>query len=151
MYNEKMKELNTYENHQIKEKTEEAKKVATFLTLGIMNESAQIYTVSSIQNLLNDKLPLEFLMLQYLIRHKEARKDISFKELVKALKNEDGRKIIANYGMDPKLGKYHRTYCDNCNQVIETKEPVTICPHCGSDYTYLLTGNEFNIKEIEAR
>ena len=36
---------------------------------------------------------------------------ISFKELVKALKNEDGRKIVANYGMDPKLGKYHRTYC----------------------------------------
>lgn len=59
--------------------------------------------------------------------------DISFKEIVKALKNEDGRKIIANYGLDPKLGKYHRTYCDNCNQTIETKEPVTVCPHCGSN------------------
>ena len=59
--------------------------------------------------------------------------DISFKEVVKALKNEDGRKIIANYGLDPKLGKYHRTYCDNCNQTIETKEPVEICPHCGSN------------------
>ena len=58
---------------------------------------------------------------------------ISFKEIVKALKGEDGRKIICNYGLDPKLGKYHRTYCDNCNQVIETKEPVTVCPHCGSD------------------
>ena len=59
--------------------------------------------------------------------------DISFKEIVKALKNEDGRKIIANYGLDPKLGKYHRTYCDNCNQTIETKEPVDKCPFCGSD------------------
>ena len=59
--------------------------------------------------------------------------DISFKEIVKALKNEDGRKIIANYGLDPKLGKYHRTYCDNCNQTIETKEPVYTCPFCGSD------------------
>ena len=59
--------------------------------------------------------------------------DISFKEVVKALKNEDGRKIIANYGLDPKLGKYHRTYCDNCNQTIETKEPVEKCPYCGSD------------------
>ncbi len=58
--------------------------------------------------------------------------DISFKEIVKALKNEDGRKIIANYGLDPKLGKYHRTYCDNCNKTIETKEPVSSCPHCGS-------------------
>lgn len=59
--------------------------------------------------------------------------DISFKEIVKALKNEDGRGIIANYGLDPKLGKYHRTYCDNCNQTIETKEPVDKCPFCGSD------------------
>ena len=59
--------------------------------------------------------------------------DISFKEIVKALKNEDGRKVIANYGLDPKLGKYHRTYCDNCNNTIETKEPVSKCPKCGSE------------------
>ena len=59
--------------------------------------------------------------------------DISFKEIVKALKGEDGRKIIANYGLDPKLGKYHRTYCDNCNKTIETKEPVSTCPYCNSN------------------
>lgn len=59
--------------------------------------------------------------------------DISFKEVVKALKNEDGRKVVANYGLDPKLGKYHRTHCDNCDSTIETKEPVEICPKCGSD------------------
>ncbi|MBR3133294.1 MAG: TIGR00375 family protein [Clostridia bacterium] len=58
--------------------------------------------------------------------------DISFKEIVKALKGEDGRKIICNYGLDPKLGKYHRTFCDDCNQVIETVQPVEICPNCGS-------------------
>ena len=57
--------------------------------------------------------------------------DISFKEIVKALKNEDGRKIVANYGLDPKLGKYHRTYCDDCQKAIETKEPVEKCPMCG--------------------
>ena len=43
--------------------------------------------------------------------NKVLMENISFKELVKALKNEDGRKILANYGLDPKLGKYHRTYC----------------------------------------
>ena len=59
--------------------------------------------------------------------------DISFKEVVKALKNEDGRKIIANYGLDPKLGKYHRTHCDNCDCTIETREPVEVCPKCGSN------------------
>lgn len=59
--------------------------------------------------------------------------DISFKEVVKALKNEEGRKVIANYGLDPKLGKYHRTHCDNCDSTIETKEPVEVCPKCGSN------------------
>lgn len=57
--------------------------------------------------------------------------DISFKEIVKALKNEEGRKVLANYGLDPKLGKYHRTYCDDCENSIETKEPVETCPTCG--------------------
>ena len=59
--------------------------------------------------------------------------DISFKELLKALKNEDGRKILCNYGLDPKLGKYHRTFCDDCNTSIETKVPVSKCPKCGGD------------------
>ena len=58
--------------------------------------------------------------------------DLSFKEIVKALKGEEGRKIVTNYGLDPKLGKYHRTYCDDCESTIETKQPVTICPKCGS-------------------
>lgn len=58
--------------------------------------------------------------------------DISFKEVIMALKNEEGRKVIANYGLDPKLGKYHRTYCDDCECTIETKQPVEICPKCGS-------------------
>ena len=58
--------------------------------------------------------------------------DISFKELVKALRNEDGRKIVANYGMDPKLGKYHRTYCEVCSKNIEGEAPVTLCDTCDS-------------------
>ena len=59
-------------------------------------------------------------------------KDISFKELVKAIKNEDGRKILANYGMDPKLGKYHRTYCEICEKNIPGTAPVTLCDTCDS-------------------
>lgn len=31
--------------------------------------------------------------------------DVSFKELMKAIKNEDGRRILCNYGLDPKLRK----------------------------------------------
>lgn len=58
--------------------------------------------------------------------------DISFKEILKALKNEDGRKIIANYGLDPKLGKYHRTYCEQCNKTVPGEAPVTKCSCCGA-------------------
>lgn len=58
--------------------------------------------------------------------------DISFKEFVKALKNEDGRKILSNYGLDPKLGKYHRTYCEVCEKNVEGQAPVKTCPDCDS-------------------
>ena len=58
--------------------------------------------------------------------------DISFKELMKAIKNEDGRKILSNFGLDPKLGKYHRTYCEVCDKRIEGKMPVTKCDTCDS-------------------
>ena len=58
--------------------------------------------------------------------------NISFKELVKAIKCEDGRKILENYGMDPKLGKYHRTYCEVCGKNIPGTAPVTKCDTCDS-------------------
>ena len=58
--------------------------------------------------------------------------NISFKELLKAIKGQDGRKIIANYGMDPKLGKYHRTYCETCGKNIPGIAPVTKCDTCES-------------------
>ena len=57
---------------------------------------------------------------------------ISFKEIVKALKNEEGRKVLCNYGLDPKLGKYHRTYCETCEKNIPGNPPITTCPNCDS-------------------
>ena len=58
--------------------------------------------------------------------------DVNFKEFIKALKNEDGRKILSNYGLDPKLGKYHRTYCEICGKSIEGEAPITQCDSCDS-------------------
>ncbi len=58
--------------------------------------------------------------------------DISYKELFKAIRNEDGRKILCNYGLDPKLGKYHRTFCEVCGKNIEGIAPVTKCKDCDS-------------------
>lgn len=63
--------------------------------------------------------------------------DISFKEIVKALKGEDGRKVLANYGLDPKLGKYHRSFCEDCNDSIEIDEAAVECPRChGKNITF---------------
>ncbi len=42
------------------------------------------------------------------------------------------------------------TFCESCKQEYPTIEYGRICPYCHSEYTYLLQGNECNIKEIEA-
>lgn len=41
------------------------------------------------------------------------------------------------------------TYCETCEKQYETVKYGKICPHCNSERTYLLRGNEVNIKEIE--
>ena len=41
------------------------------------------------------------------------------------------------------------TYCEDCQINYSTVEFGKICPRCGSENTYLIKGNEFNIKEIE--
>ena len=101
--------------------------------LGLSSDTFLADTISELENktfLTNsDAHSLPKIAREY---NKMQVEDISFKEVVMALKNEKGRKIIANYGLDPKLGKYHRTYCDDCDTTIETKEPVSICPKCGS-------------------
>lgn len=41
------------------------------------------------------------------------------------------------------------TYCEDCGKEYETVKYAKICPYCQSEHTYLVRGNEFNIKEIE--
>lgn len=55
----------------------------------------------------------------------------NFKELVFALKREEGRSVTGNYGFDPKLGKYHRTYCEECQHTVLEEPPITACTVCG--------------------
>lgn len=52
----------------------------------------------------------------------------SFNEVLRALKRIEGRKILANYGLNPLLGKYHRTFCLICNKRMEGTPPVFKCP-----------------------
>ena len=42
------------------------------------------------------------------------------------------------------------TFCEDCKQTYPTVKYAKICPHCKSEHTYLVSGNEYNIKEIEA-
>lgn len=41
------------------------------------------------------------------------------------------------------------SYCNDCKQTYSTTEYAKKCPYCGSDDTYLVTGNELNIKDLE--
>lgn len=40
------------------------------------------------------------------------------------------------------------SYCQDCKQTYRTTAYAKKCPHCGSSRTYLVTGNEINIKDI---
>lgn len=57
----------------------------------------------------------------------------NYEEVVKALAGIDGRAILDNYGLNPRLGKYHRTYCAACESILDERETVPErCLYCGS-------------------
>ncbi|MHB8996606.1 MAG: endonuclease Q family protein [Armatimonadota bacterium] len=58
--------------------------------------------------------------------------DGSFDELRKALWREEGRGVMANFGLDPRLGKYHRTCCEKCGWLAQEDPPVLTCEQCAS-------------------
>lgn len=108
------------------------------IELGLSSDTFLADTISELENKTfvtnSDAHSLPKIAREY---NKLQVENISFKEVVKALKNEDGRKVIANYGLDPKLGKYHRSYCEHCEKAIEIEEIAETCPICGSkDITF---------------
>jgi hydrogenase nickel incorporation protein HypA/HybF len=42
------------------------------------------------------------------------------------------------------------TICEDCDKTYPTLKFAKVCPYCNGNHTHLLTGNEINIKEIEA-
>lgn len=70
----------------------------------------------------------------------------NFEELRKCLENRKGRGIEANYGLHPRLGKYHRSYCLNCERILEGNEVRLKCNHCNS--TNIVMGVYDRILEI---
>lgn len=68
----------------------------------------------------------------------------SFTELEKALQEKEGRKVAANYGLNPLLGKYYQSVCGDClHQVQENGEH---CLECGS--RNVIKGVSTRIKEL---
>lgn len=60
-------------------------------------------------------------------------REASWEELVAVLAGRGGRRVKANYGLDPRLGKYHRTSCPACGYLARReKAPVVTCPRCRS-------------------
>jgi uncharacterized protein (TIGR00375 family) len=70
----------------------------------------------------------------------------TFRELAKALRGEEGRRVAANYGLDPLLGKYHRTVCAHCLTPMAS-EPGT-CPKCG--HAKFIKGVSDRIAELKS-
>jgi uncharacterized protein (TIGR00375 family) len=83
------------------------------------------------------KIAREYQMIQM--------EELTFKELKRALLKEGGRTVIANYGLDPLLGKYHQTVCAACHQIrsAEHKE----CPKCGE--SKIIKGVSDRIMELQ--
>ena len=42
-----------------------------------------------------------------------------------------------------------KSYCEDCGEMFDTVENGKICPKCKKQNTYLVTGNEVSIKDIE--
>jgi uncharacterized protein (TIGR00375 family) len=54
----------------------------------------------------------------------------SFEEFKLALQGKEGRGIIANYGLNPYLGKYYNSVCEKCLHAFDYKNNT--CGKCGS-------------------
>ncbi|HMM21288.1 MAG TPA: endonuclease Q family protein [Selenomonadales bacterium] len=56
----------------------------------------------------------------------------TFAECAMAFRRQAGRAVAANYGLDPRLGKYHRTFCPECDFFDPDHRTLAErCPRCG--------------------
>lgn len=61
----------------------------------------------------------------------------TFKGLMDLFAGKSG-KLIANYGLDPQLGKYHRSFCQRCNCSLLAKPPQLFCSKCGTSEQFVI-------------
>jgi len=75
-------------------------------------------------------------------------KEITFDEIKKALKREQGRKCVLNVGFNPLEGKYHKTRCTGCLKFFDPVEAKNLnwrCPLCKKS---IKKGVDYRIEEL---
>lgn len=117
------------------------------LELGLSADTRMADQVSEVRNMSfltnSDAHSLPKIGREYNILYLE---EANFQEVLMAWRQQEGRKILANYGLDPRLGKYHRTFCLQCESVVESPPPIGKCSHCTS--TQVVKGVLDRVKEI---
>ena len=122
-----------------------------FLELGLSADTNMADRISELHNLTftsnsdahspwPNKLGREFNTLKI--------KEISFDEIAKALKKENGRKCVLNVGFNPLEGKYHKTRCIGCLGFFDPKEAEKLnwrCINCGKP---IKKGVDYRIEEL---
>ncbi|MFO7814432.1 MAG: endonuclease Q family protein [Halanaerobiales bacterium] len=70
---------------------------------------------------------------------------LNFTQFKAALFRKNSKKVKKNYGLDPRLGKYHRSFCPDCSQKFVDRKTREVCPNCGKK---LIKGVKDRILEI---
>ena len=104
------------------------------LELGLSSDSHLADRLEELQDLTflsnSDAHSLEKIAREYNVMRMDKP---NFRELMLALRRQDGRYVIANYGTDPRLGRYHRSFCLLCDKPRPLEgQAVLACPQCGA-------------------
>ncbi|MGI6449569.1 MAG: hypothetical protein ACOX3R_04490 [Desulfitobacteriia bacterium] len=102
------------------------------LEMGLSADRKMAKGLSELDNILllsnSDAHSLANIAREYNLLHLT---EVSFAGLSNLIKDRGGQ-LLKNFGLHPKLGKYHRSYCLKCERIIEAEPPAACCPECGS-------------------
>ncbi|UED79903.1 endonuclease Q family protein [Lysinibacillus sp. CD3-6] len=101
------------------------------IELGLSSDTSMVKNIREIQQYTfvtnSDAHSLVKIAREY---QKLRLKAANFNELKMALHEQEGRAVVANYGLNPLLGKYYQTVCAKCGEQLNDED--TICKSCGS-------------------
>ncbi|MBC7099128.1 TIGR00375 family protein [Candidatus Bipolaricaulota bacterium] len=72
----------------------------------------------------------------------------TYAEVIKAIRREDGRRVLLNVGFDPRLGKYHVTACSRCFKQFTMEEAVGLKWRCDDCRGWIKKGVMDRVNEL---